>query len=211
MTPATSQAKASGWVGFGIAEAGGMPGADIVYYERDADKIFDAHALQYASPSVDDCQDWTLLSSAFSDGWIHVEAERLLDTEDLQDWAIIDDRGFGVGTKFIAAWGNSPTIAYHASERTKGALHFFGETEPVDPLLAIKNKAGIQSKDLTAKDFAIPTDRTTYADFCQDLPSILGVDAETGHHILAIEPLVHADTERHVHHFVLHAFTSSST
>ena len=38
-------ARATGWAAFGIAEAGGMKGADMVVFETASNDIFDAHVL----------------------------------------------------------------------------------------------------------------------------------------------------------------------
>lgn len=35
--------KATGWSAFGFSEAGGMKGADIVYYEADKNELVDSH------------------------------------------------------------------------------------------------------------------------------------------------------------------------
>ena len=50
-------ARAEGWVGFGIAEAGAMPGSDMVLYTAATNELLDAYVLDdiYAGPLPDTC------------------------------------------------------------------------------------------------------------------------------------------------------------
>lgn len=53
-------ARATGWVGFGMADAGGMKGSDIVIFEASKPGVLtDAFVMEERVPIVDDCQDWT--------------------------------------------------------------------------------------------------------------------------------------------------------
>jgi hypothetical protein len=54
----------SGWCGFGIAEAGGMKGSDMVVFETEMNKLFDAHVLDAisAGPICNSCQNWHLIN-----------------------------------------------------------------------------------------------------------------------------------------------------
>ncbi len=71
-----------GWLGFGIAEAGAMKGADIVYYQSSIPTgVTDAYALDFVAPTRDENQDWTLLSASSEAGWLTVEMTRALDTQ----------------------------------------------------------------------------------------------------------------------------------
>ena len=97
--------QATGWIGFGIAEAGGMPGADIMMYEASTNKLVDAYATSYAASIADDSQDWMLINSNVA-GYIIVEAQRLLDTGDSQDRPIVNDGDAVMQPhRNIAAWG----------------------------------------------------------------------------------------------------------
>jgi hypothetical protein len=51
-------AQNSGWIGFGIAEAGGMKGSDIAYFESGSGVLTDSWATGHAIPTPDFCQDW---------------------------------------------------------------------------------------------------------------------------------------------------------
>jgi hypothetical protein len=84
--------RATGWVGFGIGENGGMQGADILLFEAThPDTLIDSYNLEDRGPLSDDCQDWTLTSSATDGGFLIFEANRAFDTGDAQDRVIIPD------------------------------------------------------------------------------------------------------------------------
>jgi hypothetical protein len=55
-----ARADGWGWVGFGIAESGGMQGADPVIFRALDNSLIAAHILDEGLPVVDDCQDWKL-------------------------------------------------------------------------------------------------------------------------------------------------------
>jgi hypothetical protein len=68
-------ARATGWVGFGLAETGGMRGADMIIFEtNNATQIRDAHVLDERFPVDDICQDWILRDSSIEDGFVIFEA-----------------------------------------------------------------------------------------------------------------------------------------
>ena len=51
-------AQNAGWVGFGIAEAGGMKGSDIVFFDSGSGILTDSWADGHKMPITDSCQDW---------------------------------------------------------------------------------------------------------------------------------------------------------
>ena len=121
--------KSTGWSAFGIAESGGMPGADIAVFTISEDRVRDYHATAYAPPKLDEYQDWKLIShSVTDDGFLIWEAERLLDTGDVHgDHVILNntmDPSFPA-TKIIVAWGDSSSLSYHGSNKVKGEVNFF--------------------------------------------------------------------------------------
>ena len=61
--------RATGWVGFGIAEAGGMLGSDMALFTAARPgEIVDAYTLDEKNPMIDDCQqDWDLVASNVDD------------------------------------------------------------------------------------------------------------------------------------------------
>lgn len=111
-------ANTTGWVGFGIAGDGGMPGADMVIGWVDdvsgAAVLGDYHALDSATPLVDSCDDWTLVAAAQGDGYTSIEAMRLLDTGDAQDRAI---PATWTQLPVLGACGSSDDLTYHEAVR----------------------------------------------------------------------------------------------
>ena len=201
-------ANATGWVGFGIAEAGGMPGSDIVIFISEKDELVDAHALSYATPIVDICQDWELLSS-----WVdmadHVtifEAKRALDTKDLQDRVIVDDSSISESPHpIIVAWGDSESYTYHgADNRVSGALRFFQEGESDVAITDETFKESVTSIDLNIDNYEIPSDTTTYQNFCfyeNDLP--VTFQNITSGHIVGLSFKSDKLSLEYTHHFLL--------
>mmetsp|Transcript_6180 Transcript_6180/g.9097 ORF Transcript_6180/g.9097 Transcript_6180/m.9097 type:complete len:312 (-) Transcript_6180:88-1023(-) len=124
-------AEATGWLGFGFAEAGGMPGSDIAVFTASTGKLTDAYATDYAAPIDDDQQDWTLKNYTLDGGFIIWEGERSLKTSDNQDCKIRDDSGVDTPPhKVIAAWGDySANMSYHGQNRVKGEIRFYGSGE----------------------------------------------------------------------------------
>lgn len=204
--------KAIGWVGFGIAEAGSMKGADIVMYTAAADELVDSHVLdELAYPVPDVCQSWTLVRSLADDGFIIFEAYRLLDTGDSQDRVIIDDSDEVItATRVIAAWGNESSPSYHgAANRVKGVIRFMSKTA-VDELESFQESMAAEAEGtfiIAAQDFVIPAVETTYEKFCFAADDLLamGIPLDQDLHTIGIEPIIDTRSAQYVHHFVLRA------
>ncbi|CAM9653269.1 unnamed protein product, partial [Scytosiphon promiscuus] len=198
---AVNAKSASGWVGVGISEMGGMEGADILYFETSSGNVTDAHALVAGTPTIDECtQDWTLLSTNVGDdGSLVFEAERALDTGDAQDRVFLDDTKDGVlPTRLIAAWGDTDFVSYHDTNFAKGEIVMFGEEEDADlPLVEIKESGNATYFD---SNFSVPEQRTWYEDTCipaSELPSL------QEYHVIGFEGVLQSDTAEYVHHLVL--------
>ncbi len=217
------QANATGWMGFGIAEAGGMKGADILYYESSKNQITDAYALDLIQPVPDDQQDWTMISASNIGGQMTVEAVRNIDTLDAQDTIIADDSWPALdGTRFITAWGNSPTIQYHGlSNRAFGQIRFYNPG-PSDPLAAFKADPAVKTFEVLQHQFPIPTAPTTYDHQCFPLksswggpiPLVNGSDLQSKKHIVAMEVVLDPNSTNpmgNVHHLVVTCVQSSGT
>ena len=161
-------ARAVGWVGFGLAETGGMKGADMVIFETAyPTKIRDAHVLDVRFPIDDVCQDWVLRDSTIDDGFIIFEVYRKLNTTDTQDRAIIDDSNPVIPAQIvIAAWGDSPTATYHGPNNVaQGSVRWYGTG---DELTFVQEKLTTTSDgyfDLTV-NYTIQPLETEYVDFC---------------------------------------------
>ena len=205
--------QATGWIGFGIAEAGGMPGADIMIYEASMNKVIDAYATSYSAPIADDSQDWTLINSTVAGGYIIVEAQRLLDTGDSQDRPIVNDGDAVMQPhRIIAAWGDDAHVAYHGSKRVSGAVRFFeGTSNDFVMTAGLDSDVFYQQMsneaegyvDVTIQNFPVPKRTTTYISACLTLSDLLeqGLPPDLPLQIIGFDPLV--DTHM-PHHMVLH-------
>lgn len=125
-------ARATGWVGFGIAETGGMIGTDMVIFEAAKPyELIDAYTADVRFPQIDDCSnDWQMINSIVEyqkDGFIMFETRRLLDTGDSQqDKVIYDDSDvMNPAHRVIAAWGDTEQFGYHTMNRSRSAIRFF--------------------------------------------------------------------------------------
>jgi hypothetical protein len=115
-------ARATGWVGFGVAESGGMKGADSVIFMAADNALIDSYILEERLPIPDDCQSWTLLNSQTDGGFLIFEAVRLLDTGDPQDRLIVEDGDQALpSSRIIAAWSDSDYLQYHGSNNRVGS------------------------------------------------------------------------------------------
>ncbi|CAM9701321.1 unnamed protein product, partial [Choristocarpus tenellus] len=194
-----------------LLEVGGMAGSDIIYYETESGSLTDSFATGNDSPTKDESTaDWTLMSSEEGADWLVFEAERLLITNDTQDWPLVNDTVEGASpTRVIAAWGDTSAISYHGlTNRVTGSVVFYGERSPAsDPLVDVKGESGVSYFDVAPVDFVIPNDTTTYEETCLTQANLaaLGVPS-TAFHIVGFEANINSDTEPHVHHLVMRAF-----
>lgn len=165
-------ARAEGWVGFGISEAGGMLGSDIALYEASASALTDRHVIEaHAEPLLDECQDWTLNDATVGGGWIIVEVSRSLDTGDKQDHAIKADADFWTApTRIIAAWGDSSSISYHGSNKARSAVRIFGDSvDGKSELEALVSELESESDgyfDVREDNHEITNEETQYHSIC---------------------------------------------
>ena len=124
------ETTASGWVAFGLAEMGRMPGADIVYYETSTKTLTDAYALGFVAPVSDSCQSWALVAAETVGGKMRVEMSRPLTNEDPSDRNFVDDN----------AWPLEPTKVDHA---TPSAVGLGGRRGGVRSLVQWEEKGGL--------------------------------------------------------------------
>jgi len=210
------ETTATGWVGFGLAEMGRMPGSDIVYYEAASNAITDAYAVGFAAPVRDACQSWALVASENVGGKMRVEMTRALTSGDKADRDIVDDSAWPLEpTKVIAAWGNQATMTYHGTaSRAQSTVRFFAPSAPSGPIAALN--ANVASSEYTsfvikpststaASTYAVPAAKTTYWEF--DFPVQAASGAQNGSvpiHMVAAEAVITQGNLAYVHHFVLH-------
>lgn len=204
-------AKATGWVGFGIAESGSMKGADIVLFTAETNTLVDSYVLdQLVKPFPDDCQSWALNNSTVDGGFVIFEASRLLDTGDSQDRVILDDSNVLVpATRLIAAWGDTGTPSFHGSNAARSSVRFFGSTSSAEEIEAFDRAMAAEAQGnftVQAKDFVVPNEDTYYAYFCFSEADLLAMNVSINEdlHTIGIEPVV---TSAYVHHFVVYGST----
>jgi hypothetical protein len=220
-------AEASGWVGFGISDTGGMRGADIVVFEAQSREINDYFSMDYGRPQLDDCpSDWIMVSNIVQDSFIAFEAIRLLDTGDNQDIAIFNDaETFKPPTIVIAAFGDDETLSFHGSGNAiRDALRF----HLADKAAAVKlsqngaltempEKSSLdvlrETSDghilFKANNFTIPQVVSHYEKICMNINEIPELLDEGGHvNLIGFSHKSSAenngvDTTKYVHHFLL--------
>ena len=201
-------ARSTGWLGFGIAEGGGMKGADIVTFEKATNELTDRYVLdQNQRPFVDSCQSWRLRNSTRGDEFLVMEATRFLDTGDTQDRVIVDDGSEMVSaTRIIGAWGDTEEMQFHGENRVRGVVRLFGYGEEYERFEATMADEADGSFLLTARNFTIPGRETTYRNFCFDaneVPILADMAPGESVHIIGFEPVIDPRTVRNVHHFAV--------
>ncbi|KAI2513742.1 copper type II ascorbate-dependent monooxygenase [Fragilaria crotonensis] len=203
-------AKASGWVGFGLAESGSMRGADIIMFSAESNELVDSYVLEdLVTPIPDDCQSWTLVNSVSQDGFIIFEASRLLDTGDTQDKPFTDDSNELVAaSRVIAAWGDTSAPTYHGfTNRAKGSIRFMGAISVTEMELFQKSVTLEAEGNFTiaADNHEIAAVETKYDFFCFSGANLtaMGVPIDEDLHVIGIEPVVDPSSSRYVHHFVV--------
>jgi dopamine beta-monooxygenase len=203
--------EATGWVGIGFPEMGGMPGADMLIFEGSLKKLYDAYSVAYERPKVDNQQDWTMLNSVTEEGLLLFEAERDLDTGDNMDRTFADDTSqLTSGTQLIAAWGETEEMHYHGpDDRLQAAVRFFADpTASSDKAFfdSVMEAESEGSVTLHLDDFTVP-DRgaTRYEWKCvtvADLVKEQGLPGDKPVHMIGYE--MDLDPGSLLHHIVLY-------
>ncbi|KAG7354015.1 copper type II ascorbate-dependent monooxygenase [Nitzschia inconspicua] len=209
--------RATGWVGFGISEAGGMLGSDIALWETaNPNTVRDSYVIEdFDVPKKDDCQHWTLLRTTTDNDWLIVEMSRPLDTSDPQDHKLVDDSQLLTPTRLIAAWGDSPTVSFHGFQVGKISANIF-------PLPASGETAGTQADfetlmdeqadgffEILANNYTIPAQETTYHYICKSFEELqeqynLPVTEDGILTFIAGGAVLSPKTEQYVHHFIVY-------
>ena len=201
--------RATGWVGFGLSENGGMQGADVILFKANTpDELVDAYILDERLPIADDCQSWNFTSSQTDDGFLIFEAVRLLDTGDPQDRVILDDASRMIAsTRIIAAWGDAPEVGYHGTNRARAAVRWFDNLDEQEIFTRTMEQNAAGSFKIGASDHPINAVDTAYVKFCASHQDILaqGVPTIDKMSIIGFEPIVSASSAPFVHHFTVRA------
>ena len=200
-------ARALGWMGFGLSENGGMRGSDMLLFRADQpNQVTDGYVLDQLFPLEDTCQSWDLIYSQTHDGFLVIEATRLLNTGDNQDLVIKDDSDLFVEPhRIMSAWGdNEGGWTYHGNRRAASAVRFFGDGKDVMESFRASMEAEAEgSFFLGAEEFLIPNVETTYQDFCLNAAQLesAGVPLSESLHVIGVEAFVDNRTTKLVHHF----------
>lgn len=208
--------RTQGWLGFGLAEAGGMKGADIVYFTASTNKLVDAYVLdafEYG-PQVDDCQNWELRDARTSDDFLIFEAARDLDTGDTQDRAIINDGDPGnvPAHRIIAAWGDSEQISYHGpANRVRSAVRFYGQPNDAEVFAETMKAQADGFFEIRAVNYTIKQIDTEYKHFCFSRRALIALGApDQPIHVIGWEPILDPGSSPFVHHFLAYGTQNSS-
>lgn len=210
---------ATGWVGFGISDAGGMRGADMVIYETATDTIADYYSMDYERPQLDDCANsWTQLNTwmdteeTTNGEFIAFQATRALDTNDKQDWPIfpLDGDPSTPPTIIIAAYGNTPTLQFHGrGNSVRSAVRFHGDSNAKSNVDFLREQSD-GSLFIKASNVTVPVEESHYELVCVDLDDLFaqqGVNLDTIHVVgLDHSPSLKnngVDTTGLVHHFLV--------
>jgi len=217
-------AKANGWVGLGFSEAGGMKGADIVYYEASSGELVDAHVGDgYFKPTRDVIQDWTLVSSQVTDdGFIIFEAERALFTNfGHEDHLIQNDSGISVKDhKMIGAWGDTASIGFHNKNVVRRSVQLFSsaELEAGNGMTNFRQRMDEKSDGfatLVLDNYEIPTEETTYHGVCFTVDDLvekgLYKDDSSAANVIGLEFLIDQSVVEHVHHITIQGTSSTDS
>ena len=203
-------AMATGWVAFGIAEAGGMFGADVVSFTTaDPTTLVDGYILNDRQVRTDESQDWTLLNAVVQDGWIIVEATRPIDTQDTQDNVIKNDKDLWRSpSRIISAWGDSEILSYHGDNRASSSVRIFAEPSSAisDPekLFNIFAETSDGYFEVVQDEYEIPAEETTYAFLCKTYEELKEqFDDANELTMVGATPILTKETRQHLHHFTV--------
>lgn len=192
------EALTTGWVGFGIsAGRGQMIGADIVIggVADDGKHYFmDCHATSYGEPTVDEKQDYDLISLTEIGNKTTMKFKRQFDTcDDGQDNKIEEGT-----SKVIYAYHPSDPRSpdYFPKHIKKGSRSLMllntGKSKPILP-------ANLTFLDILNNQTKVPADETTYWCRVFEIPRM-----EREYHVVKVEPVVQKGHEGLVHHILLY-------
>ena len=182
-----ARAKTTGFMGFGLSEAGHMMGADIVTMAvvngqaRVEDRFakwtpFDLTALTVTpnTPTIDCSQDWTTVCASEVSGYSEFILSRPVLSSDNQDRNITSG-----DMVIIFSWGSTDTVAYHGSNRGSTLVNFYASA----PASFVSPPDTDSTKEVRMNDYILDSIRTQYA-----LQKIV-LDDDVAH-IVAVEPVI---------------------
>jgi len=204
--------RATGWLGFGFGEGGGMVSADMALFEANKpDVIVDAYTTDQLVPVTDDCpSNWELVSFHSDGGFMMIEFKRLLDTNDPQDKPIFKDTSSLVSPhRVIAAWGDSDQYGYHGLNRARGAIRFYGAGDDASTFFTEMQEKAEGSFLVASINHEIPANETEYAFTCVNRKDMIDqgvVNTTDLVNIIGFEPIIQDGHEPYVHHYILSGY-----
>ncbi|XP_064652353.1 DBH-like monooxygenase protein 1 homolog [Lineus longissimus] len=195
-------AKTVGYVAVGFSPAGKMEGGDIIIgWVKEGKAILqDRYAVGNMKPTLDAEKNVELLTGKEEDGYTILKFKRKLDTCDPDH-----DRAIPSGTvKMIWAIGDTDPhdeegIYYH-NARGQRNIQLLGVIKK-----AIDLPADSLSYEFRNKDYAVPSDDTTYACQVLRMPKV-----DKKHHMIQFEPIIKKGHEGLVHHILIYGCTAPS-
>lgn len=187
-----------GWIGFGLSEAGGMAGADIVTveqlsYDSHDWTVIDRRAAAFAEPQGDRQQDYRLTSDVLQDASsTAVVLQRRLTTCDDNDLTV------NPGVKQNVIWAYGDSWGYHGPQNRGSSIVTFGTPPAGLQSEGTANATGLLSFSVSMPNVEVPGNDTSY--FCLNFP----VPADQRYH--AIE-FYTTPAINYVHHTVVYACT----
>ena len=181
------RAKTTGFLGFGLSEAGHMLGSDIVTAAvvngeaRIEDRLagwapFSLEgSLQIATPSIDTNQSWVSECASESGGYTDIILSRPLVTGDCADRDVVEGNMF-----VIFAWSDTDLVTYHGANRGSTIVNFFAAPAPTT---FTPPEDADSSFDFLLNNYAMPSDVTQYVLQVTDI----GTENK---HVVAVEPLI---------------------
>ncbi|XP_078684910.1 DBH-like monooxygenase protein 1 isoform X1 [Branchiostoma floridae x Branchiostoma belcheri] len=196
-----ARVQTTGWVGLGLSPNGGMPGSDIAigWVKDGTAHLTDRYAEAQAQPSVDESQDWELVSGNENGTHTVLRFNRKLTTCDVKDRVINADT-----MRVLWAWHDDDPEdesgpAYHGANRGVRSTVLLSNNIAPDNF----KETNYTTVDLLMNNVSVPAYQdTTY--WCQvfELPELAGK-----HHIIKFEPIISPGSEGVVHHLIIYTCT----
>eukprot|EP00058_Branchiostoma_floridae_P018836 XP_002604325.1 hypothetical protein BRAFLDRAFT_125270 [Branchiostoma floridae] len=195
-----AQVQTTGWVGLGLSPNGGMPGSDIaIGWVKDGTAyLTDRYAEAKAQPSVDESQDWELVSGYENGTHTVLRFNRKLTTCDVKDRVINEDT-----LRVLWAWHDQdpeeesgvsgPT--YHGTNRGVRATLLLNRK-----LTETTTTGTTYSFDLLMNNVSVPANQdTTYWCRVFQMPNLA-----SKHHVIKAEPIITPGNEGMFHHLIVY-------
>ena len=216
----------SGWAAVGFSENGGMQGADVVFFTSSSSTVADGYILdELVRPTLDNSQDWELIDYTITeDGYLIFEAYRALDTKDPFDRPFVDDTSiFVTDHRLIGAWGSSPTMVYHGTNRVRSSIQLFtpedingdetvlGAGSDYENFKQETSANSDGSGVIALSNYEIPAANTTYHIECFNTTDLIAsgiLNVENGtlatRYIVGYEIILKPETDKFLHHAVIY-------